>query len=175
MGTYLSLGLAKTIYITKKSTEEKIDNMLEILDKDFDLSFYNIMQSEKYFVLDLKHEIFEKEVANLMKEIGNTMTGYIKEFNCKAINEIEGKNHDEIMEIAKDKILGFQYMKGYFICNDISYLLGDHTGFADVIDFINDGKIIMECYSELFYCFRTNIVNALKSKLKKSVVITIIG
>lgn len=175
MGTYLSVAVATTIYIRKNSSSETIDSIKGSLDQNFDLSNYSIDSSEKYFILDLKSEIFEKEIVNLMQEIVDTLPEAIKSYTNEDIEKIKGKKCSEIMEVSKEHPIGFQYLDGSIICNDVSYLLKGHRGFADVIDLVNDGKILMECYSDIFYFLRTNLVKALKSKLRKSVVITIIG
>lgn len=175
MGTYLSVAVATTIYIRKNSSSETIDSIKDNLDQNFDLSNYSIKSSEKYFVLDLKSKIFEEEILNLMQEIVNTLPENLKSYTNEDIEEIKGKKISEILKLAEEHPLGFQYLEGSIVCNDISYLLKGHSGFADVIDLINDGKILMECYSDMFYFLRTNLVKALRTKLRKSIVITIIG
>lgn len=80
-----------------------------------------------------------------------------------------------MMDIAKKHDMNFCYLEGSIVCNDISYLLNEHTGFCDVIDFTSAGKIFMECYNDIFYYLRNSIVKSLKSPLRKSIVVTIIG
>ena len=110
-----------------------------------------------------------------MQEIVNTLPENLKSYTNEDIEEIKGKKISEILKLAEEHPLGFQYLEGSIVCNDISYLLKGHSGFANVIDLINDGKILMECYSDMFYFLRTNLVKALRTKLRKSIVITIIG
>ena len=175
MGTFLSIGLAKTIFIRKNNTDETFDEMREGLSKNFDLSLYEEITLDKYFVLDLKSEIFEKEIINLLKEISDNASEYDKDNIHENMNKMQGKRYEEVKEMASNGEISFSCVKGSRVSNDISYLLDNHEGFADIMSIICDGKIIMECYSDIFYFMRNIIVNALKSKLRKCVVISIIG
>lgn len=175
MGQYLSVALAKNIFIEKDSMNENFEDIRENLEKTLDLSLYNIESGKKYFILEMKTEIFHKEIIGLMEEISPNLILREREYMQKQMNEIKNKNYEEMMEIAKKHDMGFCYLEGSVFCNDISYILDKHTVFCDVIDFTSDGKIFMECYYDIFYYLRNSIIKSLKSALKNSIVVTIIG
>lgn len=175
MGQYLSVSLAKTIYMQKNSKEESFENVKESLSSLFDLSLYDINNESDYFVLEMKKEPFQKEIVNLMCEICESITFAEKEYMQKIIEDIKSKNYKQIMEMAERNSMYFRYGKGSHVSNDISYLLNNHRGFCDTIDFIYDGKIFMECYNNIFYYLRNSIIKGIKNPLGKSIVVTMIG
>ena len=60
---------------------------------------------------------------------------------------------------------------------DISYL--DSEGsceiFCNLIDFIGDGKVLFECYNEIFTYLRNCIINSSSNPIRTAAFITIIG
>lgn len=67
-----------------------------------------------------------------------TRTRLEEDYN-KAQEVLKGKNHDEIIKIAEEKCLyNFQYMEGYTITNDVSYLFKNG---ADALLLVQDRKL----------------------------------
>ena len=59
--------------------------------------------------------------------------------------------------------------------NDISYIGDGLTIFADLITYLNDGKIVMETYYDMFRYFRNTIIKSSDSPIKTSAMISIVG
>ena len=70
MGTYLDIGIATTIYARKEDSwrDYSKEQVLENLSKNIDLNIYNIIDEEKYVILEIKPEIFENEIVNILRE-----------------------------------------------------------------------------------------------------------
>ena len=47
--------------------------------------------------------------------------------------------------------------------------------YADIIEYISDGKIIMECWDSMFRYIRNLIVNSSNNPIKIAAVITLVG
>ena len=183
MGSYLSVGIAKKIFIKKRrgkfETESSKENALKEISNEIDLDIYKISIFDDYIILDIKEEILEKNLVNLLKmQFNNFRTdAYEREELSTQINKIENKKFSEIIEISKEKsCLNFQMCENGYCCNDISYISnsGNIDISADFISMIFDGKIIMECYYNLFYYLRKSIIEKMDNPLKTSIFITII-
>lgn len=181
MGQFLTVGVAKSIFIKKYGRIEK-ETILENLKNEIDINLYNYIEDEKYIMLSMKKEIFETELAPLIEEvtkyISNDNTEKIELFK-KASKEIKGKNEDEIMEYLSEEIVyDLHFCEGSpFYNNFIHYIYPDYGEriFCDLVELISDGKIVMEACGEIFSFIRHAIINGLKSKIKSAIVVTISG
>jgi len=82
-----------------------------------------------------------------------------------------------MIEYSKDyNRMPFYHSIGYFgICNDISYIFTNLRCDATVnmVNYITDGKIIMECWYNIFKYLREKLVNATDNVLKDALFLTI--
>lgn len=177
MGTYLACGIAKTIAIEKDNyTKEEI---LKKLKGTIDLNIYmKPIEDERYLFLEMKKEFMEKYAVRFIEEQLKIATknskqdGAYKEF----VEQLKDKKYDDLMEIAENsKYPEFQLIEGSVFSNDISYIADRLKIFADMIIYISDGKVFMECYYDMFRYLRNLIIKNSTNPIKTSVMVSIIG
>ena len=175
MGQYLAVGVATKIFVEKRG--EKKENLRDEFNKNFNLKLYDIYEEEKYFILMLKKDIFEKNILELIRE----MKPKTRQEDDDDYNNIEmelcKKKYDEILEIAKEKKLyKFQFFEGSEFTNDVTYMLKkSRIAFCDIIGIEIDGKAFFECYYNIFSFLRNSIIESLKNELRDTIVVTLIG
>ena len=175
MGTFLCCGIAKTIIVKKERyTREEI---LEKIKKTIDLNIYNNpLENEKYLRLEMKREFMEKYAIKFIEEQLEIALENTSEEDKSLIKELKDKKYDELMEFAEEKqYQNFQLIEGNIYSNDISYIANKLTIFADIIVYMIDGKILMECYADMFRYLRNLILKNSNNPIKTSAVISIIG
>ena len=182
MGRYLNCGIATKITILKNKyfSIEKYskDKILEEMEKELDLSIFNVEENDEEVILNIKEEILENNIVDFINEQLNDLKNrdkYIKEA-LEKLQEIKGLSFSEIMETAYNKnIYVLQYLEGCLVANDISYITKKFIIYADVISYIGNGKIFMEeCYN-IFYYIRNLIIKSSKNPIRTAAVITIVG
>lgn len=175
MGTFLCCGIAKTIIVKKERyTREEI---LEKIKKTIDLNIYNNpLENEKYLLLEMKREFMEKYAIKFIEEQLEIALENTSEEDKSLIKELKDKKYDELMEFAEEKqYQNFQLIEGNIYSNDISYIANKLIIFADIIVYMIDGKILMECYADMFRYLRNLILKNSNNPIKTSAVISIIG
>lgn len=175
MGTFLGCGIAKTIIVKKERyTREEI---LEKIKKTIDLNIYNNpLENEKYLLLEMKREFIEKYAIKFIEEQLEIAVKNTSEEYKSLIKELKDKKYHELMQIAEEKqYQNFQLIEGNIYSNDISYIANKLTIFADIIVYMIDGKILMECYADMFRYLRNLILKNSNNPIKTSAVISIIG
>ena len=101
---------------------------------------------------------------------------YLREKVDTFVLRVPKGKKDEIMEYADIRsCICFQLDRGTIVSNNVNYLIPGHTAFADIIDYISDGKIIMECWNELFSYLRKAIIKSSNNPIRTAVVVTITG
>ena len=172
MGTYLDIGIATTIYARKEDSWRDYlkEQVLENLSKNIDLNIYNIIDEEKYVILEIKPEIFENEIVNILRE----RLKYCKnpKEEMEKINKIKGLSYKELINIAKEKsIINFCLMESA----DISYIAERIEVYCDFISILSEGKVFFECYNNMFNYIRNLLIATSKNPLKTAQIITISG
>lgn len=177
MGRFLSCGIAKTIIVKKDNyTKEEI---LGKLKKSIDLNIYmKPWENERYLFLEMKREFIENYAIKFVEEQLKTAekNDNQKEDYKNLIKQLKDKKYDDLVQIAEHKQYeNFQLIEGSEYSNDISYITNGLTVFADIISYIDDGKILMECYYDMFRYLRNLIIKSSINPIKTSAVISIIG
>ena len=177
MGRYLSCGIATKITILKRYNEEN-DIIMERIGKNIDLNIYERIDYDDGIVLQMKKDILEKNIVDFIVEQSNYFKDGIEKDTLDKLEQLKGLPFEEMIEVAREKyIYKFQFLEGNRVCNDISYLdpHGDNDRYCDIIDFISDGKVFLECYWDIFTYFRNCIIQLSKSPIRTGFVVTIVG
>ena len=177
MGRYLSCGIATKITILKRYNEEN-DIIMERIGKNIDLNIYERIDYDDEIVLQIKKDILEKNIVDFIVEQSNYFKDGIEKDTLDKLEQLKGLPFEEMIEVAREKyIYKFQFLEGNRVCNDISYLdpHGDNDIYCDIIDFISDGKVFLECYWDIFTYFRNCIIQLSKSPIRTGFVVTIVG
>ena len=171
MGQYLSIGLATKIYVEKDRLGK--EDLEKAFINNFKLSLYDVSEDEDCYILNLKEEVLENNLIELLGEMEQKATKSEKEKYIKAKKELKGKNYKELLDIAdKQSVYKFQLLK---YGNDISYMLENGGAYCQIISIESDGKVYFECYYDIFTFIRNSVIESLNNELKYAVVVTIIG
>ena len=173
----MACGLASSITIINKQNEET-EILLKSLSKKIDLNIYSIDQYKNTIVLNLKKDIFEKHAVDFIIEQTKRLRNYEEEGLLDELERLKNLNYNQLMTIAREQnIETFRYIEGNRFCNCISYL-DKHTNneiFCDLIYFVMDGKVIFECWYDIFDYLRNCIVESSKNPIRSATMLTIIG
>lgn len=184
MGRFLCVGIATKVFVKKDGySKEKIMNQLK---KSLYLKIYDEpIEDEKFLLLGMKKEYIEKYAVPFVEEqlkivLENMADIEDYERISKNLKELlensKGKNYKELMQMAEEQQnINFELAEGNLFTNDISYIGDGLTIFADLITYLNDGKIVMETYYDMFRYFRNTIIKSSDSPIKTSAMISIVG
>lgn len=177
MGRYLSCGIATCVSIIKNgySTER----ILEDLKLKMNLDIFNVVDDDLVMCLEIKKDVFEKNILDFIREQIKPVHGHFLERELKYLDEFEGKSFEEMISYSKERNERvFFYSEGYLrVNNDVSYIFTNVNCDAtiDMVSYISDGKIIMECWYELFCYLRDRISKSTNNPLKDAVFVCIDG
>ena len=169
MREYLTCGIAKRIVIRSEDEQEDKETILERIGQNIDLNLYNRIDDEEYIILNIKKDIFEKNVHELIDEQTKRfyMNEYEKIFIGYQLKDLKNMKYEEILKY-------FNIKRGDSVTNNISYL--DSTGkcviYCDLLEFFGTGDTFFECYNDIFTYFRNCIINSSKNAIRTSMVIT---
>ena len=178
MGRYIACGIATEMVIEKEWKNDDNNEILKDLGKKVDLNLYEITEEEARIILTMKKEIFEKNAVDCILEQLKYCRQRQREEDEEKIKQLKDLKYDELMKIAEKKsICSFQLNKGNYYSSDISYLLENSRAniFCDMVFYVLDGKIILECWYDVFTYLRKCIINSSTSTIKTSLVVDIVG
>ncbi len=164
MGTYLATGIVQDIAIDKrriKYPDIKVDHIILQLKDELNLDCYNYSENVDGYYWKIKPEMLGGNLAEFL-DTQFTMYQNKKDSDMQeAIEKIKAANtSNQVMEIAKDKLINFQLIDQIIeyirIIRDNGF--DEHIiVFYSLIAYFMDGKIITEgCGGSLRY-FEHNI------------------
>ena len=182
MGQYLTIGIATKISVSKdeakrqaSATPEKIKDALEFhYNKS---GIYTVEETEGSVFLELRPEVAEAELVDLLQDF------YALRYSEKDIRKMMDtlKNHtkwEEWKEIADEKRFYYFQQDPYVIISTPcpGGWTDSLTTYVEQFLLSADGKIIMECWGNLF-CFFTHLIKERLSKyqLADSLLVAISG
>ena len=178
MKEYLSCGIAKRIIIRSQNEDESKDEILVRIGRNIDLNLYDRIDNEEYIILNIKKEIFQKNVYELVNEQINkiVMCEFDKAYTLYQLEELKNVKYDELIHISKLRgIKAFYFKRGDEKSNDISYLDLERKCkiYCDLIQISQTGETFFECYQGMFTYFRNCIINSSENPLKTALVIAL--
>ena len=177
MGQYLSVGIAKEIFVYKSDgwTYYTKDEIEEKLSKVLNLDLYDISENEKYVFLNLKQKVFSENIYNLLEN----------EYEQMKIPEDVYTYAEEVLQRLKNTTLFDEVFENNFgtpffellLTSDISYVMGrdDYLRMeAYIISIFSEGKVLFECYNEMVRYLRNKIISTIDNPLKDAIFVSII-
>ena len=164
MGTYLATGIVQNIAIAKrriKYPDIKVDNIILRLKDELNLDYYNYSKDVDGYYWKIKPEMLEDNLAEFLDTQFQMYQREKDEDMQEAIEKIKkARTRDQIIELAKDKLINFQLIDQIVeyirIVRDNGFD-EDIMVFYGLIAYFMDGKIITEgCGGSLRY-FEHNI------------------
>lgn len=158
MGRFLVIGIATRMVADKERCEKAfkdLDGLKVAMEQQFNSSgIYQMSETESKVILELKPEIAEKEWIDFIRAFYDIR--YIdNEVQDKVFEELSQKNNlKDWLEIAERN-----EFEGYHAINFFYYPLFGSSFFyhpyirMNMVVLSLDGKIMMECYDDLFDFF----------------------
>ena len=163
MGTYLATGIVQKMRIRKRdmgTNKFTIENIVKSLEKELGMDHYVFGEDDDSIFWKIKPKMLEGNFSEFL-ETQFKMYDDTKNVQALITKVKEAKSGEEIIELAQSgNFSGFQmvnYIEEYprVLCVN---------GFTDhlpvnyyLMAFFMDGKIIMECYRNIFHYFERNI------------------
>lgn len=157
MGQFLCIGIYTQIRASRKDAEyqyHSVDECCEhiIKDKELDEALYDFSEDDEDIYYTLKPEILWRDVAALTKRFYAMRYRPGHEYDSDLAKEALDKcqNCQEVMDLVRRK--SFQCFQEGFTYDYVTATrtLGGMLISVKSIILSMDGKIIMECYGELF-------------------------
>ncbi len=165
MGRYLVTGIIQNITIRKNavSRHTTIDVVVEKIKKEHNINFscYNYSEDTENYYWKIQPRMLEGNFVDFL-EAQASMYDY-DELRQKTINIIRAvQTGDQLIALAAEKeLIRFQLVDDLSEYVTINY---QHIKIEyEMICFFSDGKILMECYSNIFNYFE-NIIRLQRSK-----------
>lgn len=177
MREYLTCGLVKRMVIRSKNEEDNKELILERIGQNVDLSLYNRIDDDEYIILNIKKDIFEKNIYELVCEQVSrfSLREYEKLLVEYELKELKNMDYEGLIKCAKrNPISTFRFKRGDGD-NDISYLdpKGECVIYCDLIQFIQTGETFFECYNEMFTYFRNCIISSSNNPIRTAMILTL--
>ena len=181
MGQYLVIGIATRISANK----ERVMNEFQNVDKfktQFEKTFnesgnYQLEETDNYYYLNLKSEVADKEWVDFLRSFYKLR--YTRDCGQDDVIEALSQSNDLKSKLDIAKAGGHfcyraDYYPYYLMENPYSYR--DMLVGVDMVILSTDGKIVMECYHDLFDFFARLIRQELKDfRLAGSLMVEIWG
>lgn len=177
MGQYIGFGIATKITVKKANSRtwhlSTKDELLEKLKKNIDLKIFDVTEDDDYLFLEIKHELFEKNIVQFISEQLHKIDEKNYHDDLEELKELNGKSYEELLRKVHKGY--FQFLEGNKFTNDVSYLINDGSDcYADIIMYFCEGKAILECYSDLFTYIRNLIIKSSDNPLKEAAIVTMV-
>ena len=175
MGTYVGCGVATELTVRKWNYSKS--EIVKEMEKELDLSIYNITESEREIHFNIKEDIFDKNIlpfiieqmedlARVRKAIDEDIQ-ILKEFNSFREFQKEYRNNDDReYNILINTLLEYEWDLG-----KISTLSNEFNVNGIALLYMYNGNTIMEEYKSLFYYLRKNIIKGSKNPLRTAFII----
>lgn len=172
MGTYLATGVIKDIIIRKKDITcdyITIDKIKEQLSAKLNIDCYNYSEDEKGHYWQIKQEMLENDFAEFLDaqfQMCAKQNEQIKE-SLKKVQET--KSVQELFDLCDSKSLeNFQLVSPIIDYISVTRSNGWYEDnvlvYFNMMAYLLEGKIIMECYGKSFAYFEHNIRALQKEK-----------
>lgn len=168
MGSYVHVNMATKIYVKKENgryRKEIINYNLacQLLKESFNLDLYDSQETDEMIVFCLKNHIIEEYLYDFLREQSYyLMCG---EEIRKELEMIRNRDAESILQMLRECALEYIHYVDYDMMSP-SYLVNDLSICIESINYLSDGKIIMECYEEFFkyisHLIRLSFHNPLK-------------
>ena len=174
MGQFLTIGLVTSYIISKQRANQQAsatpEAVKDVMQKRYNQSgIYNLKENEHCVYLELKPEVAEAEMIDFLNDFYALRYPDEKRRNIMADMKVIGSmtTFEEWMKLAEKK----EYQAFQFD-DYVNYYTPFPGGWRDELDtsveqiiLSLDGKILMECYGELFGFF-TKLIRERLSKYK---------
>ena len=178
MGQYVYITIATKIIASKTGRfhfgckEYGIEEVREKLAATFCMDLYDTYQNEEYICFILKQGILEKYLYDFLYE--QSFYLFCGDQIRDELDRIKNLNEEIVLNMLRNEELEyFHYMNFDVMKSD--YLAYDLEIYSEGIHYLSDGKIHMECYSELFQYINKVIRKSSKNPLKDTVYVMIVG
>ncbi|OOM09415.1 hypothetical protein [Clostridium saccharobutylicum] len=150
MGQYIQAGICHRIKVSKREMEQNRVNFEEFkegLAKEVSLDLYEVEEFESAYIFSLRNDVLEN--GDLVKFLVEQyeLLNIAKDRAKKIIDSLKGLNKaDDIIELAEHK--KFENFQSISVYDNIYCTMLEHRVMVEyeMMIFMLEGKIMMECY-----------------------------
>lgn len=159
MGCFLCISIVTDLCMSKKEVKECRLEEKDVVSKALELygldpKMYVLSQSndEDDLLVELNAEVLRQDLISFLEDFYQDYYGGDKEMYEDALAELHATPHDKWINLAKEKSYkSYHYnVSMYQKAIRIDYSQRIRVACGNIILCLN-GKIIMECYNQLFY------------------------
>lgn len=150
--SYIYLSIAKQILVSKRRQRYPYDmmSMIEIQNKMshyFCISLYDCYENDKLVCFSLKSGILSHHLYDFLEEQSHRL--FDEDKIRKDIEIIKNKDDEEILYMITNDFLDYFHYDS-FCAMEMFYLDRDLNIYFEGINILNEGKVLLENYFELF-------------------------
>ena len=153
MGNFLYISIATKIVVLKRDCFNHIISSREIIEKMsryFQLDLYFQSEDDNHVYFDLKEDVIKNNLCSFLKEhvVNNGESRYIDEY-LDNIELLQNKTTQEVIHFIKNEDIDYfnfynsRYLKKTYLDNELKM-------YFEGINYIFDGKILIETYNSFF-------------------------
>ncbi len=167
MSQYIYLSLANQLIIQKDYKDIEIENKL---NQYFCLKLYNKFENKENVIYCLKDEFLEKYLYDFLEEQADFLM-CSKEIK-QDILKLKNKSSQEMLYMIRNNELDYIHYLDFDFCKH-HYFLKNMNIYIEGIIILSEGKILIECYEELFSYIHKIIRQGFVNPLKDATYLTI--
>lgn len=178
MAQYVYITIATKIIVKKTgkfyfgSKEYTAQEIRERLEQTFCMDLYDIYENDEYVGFVLKSGVLDKYLYDFLYE--QSFHLFCGEQIRAELNFLKNLDEENILNMLRnEELCYFHYMNFDVMKSD--YLAYDLEIYSEGINYLSDGQIKMECYSELFQYINKMIRKSSSNPLKDTVYVMIVG
>ncbi len=155
MGTYLRVGICVTIKTDKAKISAK--NGADYLSETINLSLYDYREEEDFLVWTLQEHYLQKGLMDYLREQFELAYDMVDEGDVAHLFKVLQEQHslEEFLSVARDWDKAFYHFQHNECIEPATIVCGKIrrcTRFKyEMIEFLNEGKVMMECDRILNY------------------------
>lgn len=174
MGQFIRLRVANELYVLKKGQwgcGYDANRITDMLDPWFNMQLYDAKELEDSVIFTLKKDVIQEHFLSFLMEQTQLMQDYDAEVIQKDVEDLKSRKLSDYMAWIKESRMlsclwyGECTMVSPWYCSEKL-----HMG-VDGVDYLLEGKAIMECYDGLFAYIHNMVRKTSENPLKDTVAV----
>lgn len=174
MGQFIRLRVANELYVSKKDRWGfacDVNKIADMLNPWFDLLLYDVKEFENSVLFTLKKDVIQEHFLSFLLEQTQVIDDFCAEEIKEDVEALKSRNLPDYMKwINESRMLSCLWYGESTIVSSL-YCSGKLCMGVDGVDYLVEGKAIMECYNSLFTYIHNMIRKTSVNPLKDTVVV----
>ena len=174
MGQFIRLRLTNELYVLKKDRwgcAYDSDRITDMLNSWFNMQLYDAEELEDSVLFTLKKDVFQEHFLSFLMEQTQIMHDFDAEEIKEEVEALKSRSLPDYMKWIKENRMPSCLWYGK--CTIVSPLYCSEKLYmsADGVDYLVEGKAVMECYDSLFTYIHNMIRKTSANPLKDTVAV----